>query len=103
MRYLTEVGKRLLKLRNDQNLKQNEVAKRIGISSVNLSRYEKGNRTPNQEVLNKLAKFYNVKPSYLMFGEEKNHYHFLSDITEEEAELLKNYLGEIRKHKKENE
>lgn len=103
MRCLTDVGRRLLKLRKDKDLKQNEVAKSIGISSVNLSRYEKGNRTPDQEVLHKLADFYNVKPSYIMFGEKQTYYDFLTDITENEAELLKEYLSEIRKTKKENE
>ena len=100
---MTDVGKRLLKLREDKDLKQNEVAKCIGISSVNLSRYEKGKRTPDKEVLHKLAEFYNVKPSYIMFGEKQRYYDFLTDITENEAELLKEYLEEIRKTNKKNE
>lgn len=93
---LADIGSRLLRLRKERNLKQNEVAIQIGLSSVNLSRYEKGNRTPDQKTLYKLAKFYNVKPSYLLFGEEENKHDFLNYITEEEAKLLKEYLKEIR-------
>lgn len=105
MSILNDIGKRLVHLRKLENLGQKEAAKLIGISSVNLSRYEKGNRTPNPDMIKKLAKFYCVKPSYLAFGEEE-HLNFLSDITKEEAKMLKDYLIRIReerqKHGEEN-
>ncbi|WP_281250256.1 helix-turn-helix domain-containing protein [Virgibacillus proomii] len=103
MNDLNDIGKRLIELRKKQNLEQKEAAKLIGISSVNLSRYEKGNRTPNPEMLKKLAEFYNVKPSYIAFGEEDCHLKFLSDVTEEEAELLKAYLIKIRQARQQKE
>lgn len=96
---MTSLGKRLIKLRKKKNLSQKDAAELIGISNANLSRYEKEERTPNQEMITNLAKFYNVSPSYLLFGENKPYLDFLQDITEEEANLLKDYLEEIRRKK----
>lgn len=93
---MTSLGNRLVKLRKEMNLRQKDAAKLIGISNSNLSRYEKEERTPNKEMIIKLASFYKVSPSYLLFGENKAHLEFLQDITEEEAKLLKEYLEEIR-------
>lgn len=90
------LGDRLVKLRQEKNLNQKEAAKQIGITAVNLSRYEKNNRVPNKETLHKLAAFYHVSPSYIYFGEEKVNLDFLEDVTEKEARLLKEYLKEIR-------
>lgn len=96
---MSSLGDRLIQLRNSKNLKQNQAAELIGISSVNLSRYEQGKRKPNRETLYLLADFYDVHPSYLLFGEENNYLDFLSDITEEEAMKLKEYLEELRRNK----
>jgi|SRR5690625_1867144 len=93
---MSTLGDRLIKLRQKKSLNQKEAAELIGITAVNLSRYEKNNRVPNKETLNKLAEFYHVSPSYIYFGEEKVDLDFLEDVTEKEAELLKKYLKEIR-------
>lgn len=93
---MSSLGERLRILREKRNLKQNEVANRLGISSVNLSRYEKDNRTPSREMIYKLADYYEVSPSYLLFGSEEDYLSFLKDVTKEEAQLLEDYLREIR-------
>ena len=97
---MNTLGNRLIKLRKQHKLKQNEASKQIGISSVSLSRYENGNRTPDTKTLHKIADFYDVSPSYLLFGDNNKTFSFLRDITEEEAELLKDYLKEIRAEQK---
>lgn len=96
---MSSIGERLIKLREQRDLKQNQAARLIGISNANLSRYEKNKRKPNKETLYLLANFYDIHPSYLLFGEEADHFSFLSDITREEATLLKEYLENIRKNK----
>ncbi|MBW8351717.1 helix-turn-helix domain-containing protein [Bacillus sp. IITD106] len=96
---MSSFGNRLIQLRKLKKLKQNQAAELIGISSVNLSRYEQDKRKPNKETLYLLANFYNVSPSYLLFGEENDYLDFLSDITKEEAMQLKEYLEEIRRNK----
>lgn len=96
---MTSLGARLVKLRQNKDMNQKEAAKMLGITAVNLSRYEKNNRIPNKETLNKLAEFYHVSPSYIYFGEDKVDLDFLEDITEEEAKLLKDYLEKIREER----
>lgn len=93
---MSSLSNRLIKLRKERNLKQNEAAELMGISKSNLSRYENGHRYPNMKMLKILSDFYHVSPSYLQYGEEKKPYDFLNNITEEEAELLREYLKEIR-------
>lgn|SRR5690625_3075124 len=95
--FMSSIGKRLIKLRNQRGLKQNQIAKELGISNANLSRYEQDKRTPNEKTIHLLADFYEVQPSYILFGESEDHLSILSDITKEEAILLKKYLDKIRK------
>lgn len=62
-----EVGNRLLELRKEKGLKQDEVAQAVGITRASLSYYEKGERSVDIEVLYKLSNYYNVSIDYL-FG-----------------------------------
>ena len=62
-----EVGKRLLELRKEKGLKQDEVAQAVGITRASLSYYEKGERSVDIEVLYKLSSYYNISIDYL-FG-----------------------------------
>lgn len=94
---MSSIGQRLVKLRKLKNLNQKEAAKLIGTTNTNLSRYESNKRVPNESMLSLLADFYHVHPSYIMFGEDRHYLNFLSDVTEEEARLLNEYLKEIRK------
>lgn len=61
-------SRRLLDLRQKANLKQREVAEKIGISTVNYSRYEKGVITPTMDIIIPLAKAFDVSPAWLAFG-----------------------------------
>lgn len=63
----SEVGKRLLELRKEKGLKQDEVAQAVGITRASLSYYEKGERSVDIEVLYKLSSYYNISIDYL-FG-----------------------------------
>ena len=57
---------RLRKLRENKELKQVEAAAALGMSSVNLNRYETGKHEPDLETLAKLALFYGVTTDYLL-------------------------------------
>lgn len=50
-----EITKQLIRLRNEQNLTQGELAERIGMKQSNISRLESGNYNPSVEVLAKIA------------------------------------------------
>lgn len=44
------------------NIKQNELAKALGMSTATVTNYIKGKSTPTQQVLEKIASFLNVSP-----------------------------------------
>lgn len=71
--------KRLVKLRKDNHKTQEEIAKVIGVSRPAYTAYERGNRTPDYEILMKLADYYNVTIDYLLGHSDQPH------LTEEEA------------------
>ncbi len=62
-----ELGKKLLKLRKEKGLNQDDVAHAVGITRASLSYYEKGERSVDVEILFKLSVFYDVSIDYL-FG-----------------------------------
>ena len=57
---------RLIKLRENKNLKQIEVARLLNIGTVTYNRYEKNEREPDHKMLGKLAYFFNVSVDYLL-------------------------------------
>ena len=58
--------KRLKDLREDSDLLQKDLAKKLGISQQYYSQYELGNYTMPVEMLIELAKEYNVSLDYLV-------------------------------------
>ena len=58
--------KRLKDLREDNDMLQKDIAKKLGISQQYYSQYELGNYTMPIELLIELAKEYNVSLDYLV-------------------------------------
>ncbi|MCJ0224514.1 helix-turn-helix transcriptional regulator [Clostridioides difficile] len=59
-------GNRLRKLREDNNIKQVELAKVFNITSQALSQYERDLRMPDATLLDKLATYFNVSVDFLL-------------------------------------
>lgn len=79
---------RLKKLRKEAHLTQKDVADHFNTSPQSYAQWEKGQRSPSKESLEKLANFFNVSVSYLI-GETdiKNS----SELSETDiAEILNN-------------
>lgn len=67
------LGNRLKKLREDKGLKQDELAKELSVSPSAIGMYERDSREPNNELIIKIANFFNVSTDYLMgISEYKN-------------------------------
>lgn len=60
------VFKNIRALREDKDIKQREIAEYLGISQNTYSQYETGIIAFTDQVLIKLADFYNVSVDYLM-------------------------------------
>ena len=59
-------GIRLRNLRRSRKLLLRDVANDLKISSSTLGNYETCNRSPNIEILNELARYYNVSLDYIV-------------------------------------
>ena len=60
------IFKNIRGLREDRDLKQREIAEMLGVSQNTYSQYETGVIALTDQVLIKLADFYNVSIDYLM-------------------------------------
>ena len=56
---------RIKELRQEKNLSQKDLAKKLNISQQAISLYEKGDRKPKLETWQKLADYFNVSVPYL--------------------------------------
>ena len=61
-----ELGKNLKSLRQEKGLLQKQVATELGITESGYGFYEQGKRTPDSEMLKKIASVFNVSADYLL-------------------------------------
>lgn len=57
---------RLKELRSQKNVTQQDVADAIGCSANNYSRYERGQREPDNDMLKRLSKYFCVSIDYIL-------------------------------------
>lgn len=60
------ISKRLKSLREDKDMSQKDLAGAIGVSPSTIGMYESNKRTPDSEMLNRLADFFDVSVDYLL-------------------------------------
>jgi transcriptional regulator with XRE-family HTH domain len=65
---MLNIGERITQLRKQQNLSQEQLAKKTEVSRTIIGNYERNTNTPSIEVLIKLSKVFNVSMDY-MIGE----------------------------------
>ncbi len=58
---------RLKELREDNDLFQKDIAESLGITQRNYSYFETGQTMLTEDILTKLAKFYNTSIDYLLY------------------------------------
>lgn len=63
---MTIIGARLRQLRNARNLTLKELAKALGTTPMTISRYENNQRQPDNEMLNKIANYFEVTTDFLL-------------------------------------
>lgn len=67
-----EIGLRVAQLRMERELSQADIAKKFHIGQTTYSSYENGSRKIPLDLVNDLAYFYNVSPTYLFRGDENS-------------------------------
>ena len=63
---MDKFAKTLTLLRQDRNITQEELGKAIGVSRSAVGMYERGERHPDYETLEKIADFFNVSFNFLL-------------------------------------
>lgn len=58
--------RRLTELLEENNITQLELADKIGVTNVTISRYLSGERSPRIEILSKIAEYFSVSSDYLL-------------------------------------
>ncbi len=88
-----ELGKKLLKLRKEFKMTQDDVANILGMSRTSFSKYENGIANPPLQVMRKLASIYNVGLEYLIFDDNTSIK--LHDPQEEDEDSAETPLSRI--------
>lgn len=80
-----EIGKKIRKYRENQNLSQKEFAKLVGVSNARVSNWEQGLNRPDVDLLAVICTVLKVSPNELLDIDIK------TEITAEEKDLLSSY------------
>jgi HTH-type transcriptional regulator, competence development regulator len=80
---------KLIELRKAKKLRQEDIAKILGIARTTYAMYEQGNREPDFDTLNKIADYFDVTIDHLLGREEKVK--TKEDSLEEVNKLVKEY------------
>ncbi|EAD1189333.1 helix-turn-helix transcriptional regulator [Listeria monocytogenes] len=94
----------LKKLRKNENLTQDQLASKIGITRDTLANYETGRREPDFTTLKNIASYFEVSTDYLLGRDEIDNSDLLAahiddDLTEDERIEIEKYLKFIRSQK----
>ena len=106
---------RLKELRNKANITQKELAEAINTSQQSIAFYEKGERKPKHDMVEKLADYFNVSTDYLLGKTDFPDLNVEVDIdnaidnsvaydgtpiTDNDREIIKNFLKDYFSNKK---
>lgn len=81
------------------NLRQDQVAKLIGVNKSAISQYESDIRQPSFDILVRLANLYRVSTDYLL-GQTNTRSVELSGLTEDEASMICELVASMSKKNK---
>ncbi len=99
---MAKFGDSLKELRKKSGLTQQQLADKIWVTKASISYYEKSERIPSPEVLVKLAEAFHVSTDYLLGVEKCQRYLDVSDLTEEDINLLQHVIDTLRKKNQQN-
>lgn len=76
-----DIGSKIKELRESKGLTQKELGKRIGVTAVTITRYERGDRNPSIKILNKIADALEV-PVNILINDKTFSFILLSKLIE---------------------
>ena len=97
------VGDKLRTLRNERNLSQDRLAKKVSVTRASIATYESGNRLPSLYVLVRLARALGVTTDYLLgVSSDKTSFLDVSGPTPKQIESLDLIIENYRECNGEN-
>ena len=97
---MVDFGENLKMLRKKAGLTQKQLAERLWISKATVSYYEQSLRCPSPEILIKLSNIFHVSTDYLLGMEDKKQTLDVTNLSEEDINLLQNIIDRLRNTKK---
>lgn len=94
---MVDFGKKLKELRQNAGLTQQQLADKLWVTKTTVSYYELSDRNPSPEILIKIAKAFHVSTDYLLGLEDKQQYLDVSDLSQENIELIQKMINALRK------
>ena len=91
---IVDLSSRLRQLRTDKHLRQEQVARLIGVTKGAVSAYENDIRQPSYDVLIRLANLYRVSTDYLL-GRQDISMLDLSGLTSAEAATISDLVASM--------
>lgn len=93
------VGDKLRTLRNERNLSQDRLAKKVSVTRASIATYESGNRLPSLYVLVRLARALGVTTDYLLgVSSDKTSFLDVSGLTPKQIEILDALIENFREN-----
>lgn len=102
------VGNRIKELRTGKKMTQAQLANEVGLSYIQIGRYEKQKSNPSAEVLQRLAEALNTTTDYLMNGTSEqiaatkvtdrdliNLFKDVEQLSKEDQEMVKTFLDAL--------
>jgi transcriptional regulator with XRE-family HTH domain len=73
-------AERLKELRNTRKITQADLAKLLGISKSTISMYERGERTPDFALLERICDYFNIDMDYLLGRDNRSTYYMDPEV-----------------------
>ena len=91
----TEIGARLRQLRKGQNISCKELAQMFDITENAVQSWERGSKTPNENRLIALSKFYDVSLKWIICGDEQSMFEDNALLTSSKTarKIVQEYVG----------
>lgn len=92
------MGQRIRNLRNKKGMTQQIFADFVPCHKASVSRWENGESMPSTDTISRIAKYFEVSESYLMFGlsEQPDHTLDMNGLTFYQMDLVRKLVEELR-------
>lgn len=87
-----KIGERIQELRKENNITQENLAYKLGVTAHHLGRIEKGKKGTSVDLLMDVSEYFDISTDYLLFGRKNN-----SDEIKESIRSVIKQLDNIQK------